>query len=88
MVIIRRSIGGVVLAAVAAAVLVGIPAQAQVRATTTTTTSTTTGTTTSSSCDTIRQTIKYIEATYDEPMETVLAAPWRSAAALYGCASE
>jgi archaellin len=84
MVIIRRSIGGIVLAAVAAAVLVGIPAQAQVRATTTTTT----GTTTSSSCDTIRQTIKYIEATYDEPMETVLAAPWRSAAALYGCASE
>jgi archaellin len=84
MVIIRRSIGGIVLAAVAAAVLVGIPAQAQVRATTTTTTSTTT----SSSCDTIRQTIKYIEATYDEPMETVLAAPWRSAAALYGCASE
>lgn len=84
MVIIRRSIGGIVLAAVAAAVLVGIPAQAQVRATTTTTTSTTT----SSSCDTIRQTIKYIEATYDEPMETVLAAPWRSAAALYGCAIE
>jgi len=84
MVIIRRSIGGIVLAAVAAAVLVGIPAQAQVRATTTTTTSTTT----SSSCDTIRQTITYIEATYDEPMETVLAAPWRSAAALYGCAIE
>lgn len=70
------------LAVAAAAVLVVIPAQAQVRTTSTTTTSTTG----SSTCDTITQTIRYIEATYDEPMETVLAAPWRSAAALYGCA--
>ena len=36
-------------------------------------------------CDTINQTIAYITNTYDEPLESLLLAPWRLAAEIYNC---